>query len=112
MQVPADKLDSQNDGSTAVWYVQTGPLLAALAPILVGLLTVPAVAVFQAMRGPVVPRLGGRDALDRKTVDPMTPIHTYGVANGRSSLFHVGCMISAPIEWSAGRFLPLGLGVL
>jgi hypothetical protein len=44
------------------------------------------------------------------TVDPMTPI--YGVANGRSSLFHVGCMISAPIEWSAGRFLSLGLGVL
>ena len=30
-------------------------LLAALAPILVGLLTVPAVAVFQAMRGPSCP---------------------------------------------------------
>jgi hypothetical protein len=35
--------------------------------------------------------------LDRKTVDPMTPIHPYGVPNGRSRI-HVGCMISAPIE--------------
>jgi hypothetical protein len=39
-------------------------------------------------------------------------VNPHGVAKGHSSLFHVGCMISEPIEWSAGRFLPLGLGVL
>ena len=68
MQMPADKLDPKTMGTTAVWYVQIGPLLAALAPILVGLLTVPAVAVFQAMRGPVVPRLGGRDAQHQRAM--------------------------------------------
>ena len=66
--MPADKLDPKTMGTTAVWYVQIGPLLAALAPILVGLLTVPAVAVFQAMRGPVVPRLGGRDAQHQRAM--------------------------------------------
>jgi hypothetical protein len=42
----------------------------------------------------------------------LPPIHPNGVANERSSLFHVGGMISALIEWSAGRFSPLGFGVL